>query len=280
GHRLAPTGPPLSVAAREPGGRRWPRPVPPPPRRPAPASPPGAQARRSISRRPTSCRELLLPPLLRAGGLAPCGLAGGLLRADEPSRRQVRLRSRAGRRRAARARPSATGRLRRTLADARRAAQEGPRRHAARHARRQRDVRRARLRPALLDRPAHGRAARRYSRRVAPAGQPILPPDGAGRADGHHPALPPDADRPRLAVRERAAYLGVLTLRVRELTPLSRPLAWAGSGLMVIGFCLGLVTLATRSLRSDTVVVLCWIVGVVAGVTLWMPVAHYRYTLP
>ena len=83
-----------------------------------------------------------------------------------------------------------------------------------------------------------------------------------------------------LDLRERAAYLGVLTLRVRELTPLSRPLAWAGSGLMVIGFCLGLVTLATRSLRSDTVVVLCWIVGVVAGVTLWMPVAHYRYTLP
>src|SRR5438046_9892529 len=49
---------------------------------------------------------------------------------------------------------------------------------------------------------------------------------------------------------------------------------------MVIGCYRSLVTLATRSLRSDTVVVLCWIVGVVAGVTLWMPVAHYRYTLP
>ena len=91
-------------------------------------------------------------------------------------------------------------------------------------------------------------------------------------------------------VRERAAFASVLALRTPGVVR-PRLVGVLESNLLIVGFCLGLASLAAASLRQtrtaatapaagDAIVVLCWIVGVVAGVTLWMPVARYRYALP
>jgi hypothetical protein len=96
-----------------------------------------------------------------------------------------------------------------------------------------------------------------------------------------------------LDTRSRVAFVGFFTLRAPSLA-LPRLAGSLGGNLMILGSCLGLVRLAARlrvaaSLEreavsrpsaGDAAVLLCWIVGVLAGVTLWIPVAWDRYVLP
>ena len=92
------------------------------------------------------------------------------------------------------------------------------------------------------------------------------------------------------SVRERIAFVALSSLRTPKLG-IVNAFGTAGGVVMIVAFCLGVVTLVGRCMTPgpgagggrpvrDVVAVLWWIALVLVAVTVWMPVAWDRHAMP